>query len=236
MRSPARAWHTATFLVCSTALVLQFVTAPPRHIGAATRLGQLLEYFTVDGLVLMCVSAGLLVGGVWADRAAVRVLRFVAVTSMCVMTVVYATLINSGPAGQDTSAFGVHALPHYVVPVMAVVGWVAFGPRGWVDGRAVYAAVVWPIAWFCVVFVRGESTDYYPYRFMNPETIGYPRVAVNVALVLLTVAAVALLGVVLDRRPVSARVRRAPHLRSDRPRVRSRLARRSNRGRAQDAA
>jgi hypothetical protein len=202
----ARGYHALTFATCSVALVLQFLTTPPRPIATSLRLSRLVEYFTVDSLVVVCISTGLLAADAWADRAFVRRLRFVGVTSMAVLTIVYATLIHQGPGAQNTSAFGIHALPHYVIPVMVILGWFAFGPTGWVDRQAAALSVLFPVAWTTVALTRGAVTGYYPYRFMDVEAIGLPRACVNLAGVFTLVVATTLIGVRLDRRRQARRV------------------------------
>jgi hypothetical protein len=69
-------------------------------------------------------------------------------------------------------------LLHVVVPLLAVVGWVAFGPRGRVRGRDVLAALVFPVVWLGYTLVRGAVTGFYPYPFLDVDDRGYAAVAV----------------------------------------------------------
>jgi hypothetical protein len=196
----AQMWNWLTFLAALVALVLQFALPPPIPMGEMHRLGQLVEYFTVDTLLLLTVSTGLLAMGIGLGRTAIRELRFIAIAAVCTMTVVYATLLG-GQAGQN-SFHGLtdHALPHYAIPLLAVTGWAVFGPRGWVSRRAVVASVAWPIGWFVVALLRGSLSGYYPYAFMDLRVLGYVHVLANILVVLAIVLGVAAAGFLLDSR------------------------------------
>jgi DMSO reductase anchor subunit len=192
-----RTWHFATFLAALAALILQFTSAP---INAEAQVSDLIEYFTVDCLVILTASTGFLAFGVWHDRRIVRDLRFVAVTSMTAMTVVYATMVRGAAGTQSWAEFSRHAAPHYLLPTICVGGWALFGPRGWVDRRSVAWAILWPVGWCCAAFVRGGLTGYYPYRFMDLNAIGYVRTTINLLAVLGIVSATAAAGLALDSR------------------------------------
>ena len=69
-------------------------------------------------------------------------------------------------------------LLHVVVPLLAVVGWIAFGPRGRVQGGDVLGALVFPVAWLVYTLVRGAATGFYPYPFLDVGEQGYAAVAV----------------------------------------------------------
>ena len=56
---------------------------------------------------------------------------------------------------------------HQVTPIVTVLVWLVFGPRGWITGRTVLAAMVIPIAWIVWVMVRGSITSTYPYGFVT---------------------------------------------------------------------
>lgn len=209
MRPPpgcARSVHALTFVCALVALVLQFTSAPPRPIGGMRRASQLVEYFTVDSLFLLSISTGLLAFGVGSHVAVVRRLRYVSVVSLSVTTTIYATMIHGGPASQDTSPLGAHAVAHYALPVLAVGAWCLLGPRGWVDRKAVMAAIAWPVCWLCAAVLRGSVSGYYPYRFMDPRAVGYQRATGDLVLVLVVVVVTAMSGLAVD----SQLSRRAP--------------------------
>ncbi len=74
-------------------------------------------------------------------------------------------------------------LLHTVSPILGVVGWLVFGPRGQTSPRIVLMTLLFPLAWGAFTLIRGEIVGFYPYPFMNVTDHGYARVAVNLALV-----------------------------------------------------
>jgi len=83
-------------------------------------------------------------------------------------------------------------LLHTVVPVMAVAGWLMFGPRGRTSRRVMWLSVLFPVAWLAFTLLRGAAVGFYPYPFIDVVHLGYGRVLVNcvwVAVLYLGVAA-----------------------------------------------
>ena len=91
-------------------------------------------------------------------------------------------------------------LVHTAVPVLAVAGWLLFGPRRLTSARVAWLSLLFPLAWIAFTLIRGAGWHWYPYPFIDVTTLGYGKVALNcvwVALLLLGLAAGATL---LDRR------------------------------------
>lgn len=95
----------------------------------------------------------------------------------------------------DSWAQLANQLQHTVVPALAVVGWLSFGPRGRTSTRVVRWSVLFPLAYMVFTAVRGPlASDWYPYPFVDVDALGYARVGVNalwVALLFVSVAAAA---------------------------------------------
>ena len=68
-------------------------------------------------------------------------------------------------------------LLHVVVPILAVLGWLLFGPRPRVTLRIIRLSLVWPITWVIVTFAIGAVTGWYPYLFLDVGVRGVPAVA-----------------------------------------------------------
>ena len=58
-------------------------------------------------------------------------------------------------------------LLHIVVPVLCLVGWLVFGPRGLIATRDVWGFLVVPVGWLLYTLVRGTFVDWYPYPFVD---------------------------------------------------------------------
>lgn len=96
-------------------------------------------------------------------------------------------------------------LLHTVVPIMAVVGWIMFGPRDLTSGRIAKLTVLFPAAYMVFTLIRGALVDFYPYPFADVNEIGYARVIINGAWVSLLFVAVAAAATALDKRLTGGR-------------------------------
>jgi hypothetical protein len=91
-------------------------------------------------------------------------------------------------------------LLHYVVPSAYLACWLLFFPKAafrWVS------ALEWsapPLAYLFCVMIRGAITGFYPYPFLDPVTLGYRRVALNVALIICAFIFVCLILIAVSRR------------------------------------
>ncbi|TQM81157.1 hypothetical protein FHX81_3518 [Saccharothrix saharensis] len=80
---------------------------------------------------------------------------------------------------------------HRLSPVLAVLGWLLFGPRPRIDWSTIAKALlIWPVLWILYTFVHGAITDWYPYPFLDVTEVGFGTALRN-ALLVPAVAAVA---------------------------------------------
>ena len=70
-------------------------------------------------------------------------------------------------------------LLHIVVPLLCLVGWLVFGPRGLITPRDVGAFLVVPVGWLVYTLVRGAFVDWYPYPFVDVDEHGLATVLVT---------------------------------------------------------
>ncbi len=203
----ARWWHAVTFVVAVSALVLQLwlvligvrvlvdVEVPPLPV----RLGRFVSYFTIQSNLLVAVVAGRLTRDPGSDGRLFRVLRLDAVVAIAVTGIVHYVALRPLLLLSGASWWADLGL-HVMVPLLAVAGWVAFGPRPRVDLRTAAWAIVWPPLWLGWTLIIGAITGWYPYPFLNAGVLGYPRVLVTSLVV--TVVFLVLIGLVavVDRR------------------------------------
>ncbi|HEY8788778.1 MAG TPA: Pr6Pr family membrane protein [Actinopolymorphaceae bacterium] len=88
---------------------------------------------------------------------------------------------------------------HVVVPLMAVIGWVAFGPRFRITARTILAVTIWPIAYMIGVAVYGEIANWYAYPFIDVSKHGYPTVILTGVVILAFLLALAGIAAFVDR-------------------------------------
>ena len=63
-------------------------------------------------------------------------------------------------------------LLHVAVPLLAVIGWVAFGPRDRVRRSDLLPSLAFPVLWLAYTLVRGAVTGFYPYPFVDAAGLG----------------------------------------------------------------
>lgn len=184
-RLVARLWHGVTFVVGLFALVAQLILAiqgvrvlvdvdPP---SLSERLIRLVGYFTIQANVLVTATALTLVRDPERDGRWWRVVRVAALVGITITGIVHWFFLRPLLDLSGWSSL-CDTLLHVVVPVLAVVGWLMFGPRPRVVLRDWLLALIWPAAWLAYTMVRGMVTGFYPYPFLNVSELGAASVAV----------------------------------------------------------
>lgn len=174
--SLARGWHGLTAAVAGFALLAQAILAvsgaavlvPEQRANAWIRAGRLVSYFTVQSNVLVFVAVAV-VALAWAparDGGWFRAVRLAGLVGIAVTGIVHFFLLRPLLDLHGWSAL-CDALLHLVVPIMAILGWAAFGPRPRIDRRAIVIAFAWPIAWLAWTLGVGGATGWFPYPFLN---------------------------------------------------------------------
>jgi len=178
----ARAWFATTAAAVLAGLVIQVLVTASLDEGHFTSVGSrvanLLFFFTIESNLIVGVTTLLL--ALRADRAstAFRVFRLTGVVAIAIVGVVYHLLL-AGLYELTPWATVADVLLHTVVPILAVTGWLLFGPRGQTSRRIALLALVFPVCWLAVTLVRGPIVDWYPYPFIDVDRLGYPRVLLN---------------------------------------------------------
>ena len=211
----ARLWHLTTFGVAFFALVTQTILVisgtgvlvdddPPAR---PERIVRLLGYFTIQSNLLVAVSTFGLARDPQRDGRVWRVVRLAGLVGITVTGIVHWFLLRplldltGWPALCDL-------LLHVAVPLLAVFGWLAFGPRPRVTSGALLWTVAWPVAWLAYTLVRGTFTGFYPYPFLDLGVRSGASVAVACLGVTGLILVVALLVRLADRRlPVPSSLR-----------------------------
>lgn len=181
----ARAWHLLTALVAAVALTLQLIlivrggrvlseTYPP---DLGERLLRFVAYFTVESNALVLATTARLARDPAYDGPRWRVVRIAAISGITVTGLVHWFLLRP-LLHLDGADLVADRLLHVVVPVLAFVGWLLFGPRPRMDWSACLRAAVWPIGWLVVMLVSGALTGWYPYPFLDHRVHGWDHVAI----------------------------------------------------------
>ena len=180
------------------ALVIAAVSAHGRSWldGIVTALG----FFTVLTNAIVAVIAGACAirgeAGTLLTRPATRAAVMVYIL---VVGVIFAVLL----AGLRPLA-GVHLVVddvmHRVVPVLFVLYWLFFVPKGTLRWREPLFWLIYPALYVAYSLFYGAATGRYMYPFADVNALGYPRALMNAAVILAFFLALGLATVFLDRR------------------------------------
>jgi hypothetical protein len=204
-RSAARVWWAVTALVVAVALVVQVRATLRLDEGFfdsdAERVANIFVFFTIWSNILVGITSAVLAARPEQPSVVFRSVHLASVLMIAVTGIVFQVALSDIHDLQGKAAAADHLL-HKVVPALAVVGWLVFGPRRTVTTEVVRGAVVIPVVWLAFTLVRGPlASDFYPYPFVDVADLGYARVLVNVAVV-----AVLFVGLALGARALDARL------------------------------
>lgn len=169
-------------------LFLDTATAQGRTVPGV--IVQFFSYFTIlsNSLAVLCYLAP--GGRGFFGRPGVQsaVALYIAVVGL-----VYALVLERlwSPTGLQ---FAVDAALHYAAPVLYLGYWLLFVDKAGLRLARVPLWLVFPVAYCGYALLRGAFTGIYPYPFLEAGTLGYARVAGNVAML---VALFLVLGLVL---------------------------------------
>lgn len=209
----ARSWHGVLALLVVLAIALQLFiayrvpggpgvseTGLLEGTGWTGRFIRALSSYDVQCAILAGVVAVLIVLDPTRDRPMFRAVRLTALIGTTLASVVYTAVLSEDQTPTGYAETTSSALLHYVIPVATVIGWVLVRSATRIDGRAVVASLVFPLAWVAYSLVRGEVSHWYPYPFIDVAALGYTRVAVNLVAVLCLQVAIALAFASVDKR------------------------------------
>ena len=193
---------TAAVVLCG--IVVQLVVTANGTEGFFAdnpeRVFNVFAYFTIQSNLLLGGTTLLL--ALQPDRpqnTLFRTLRLNGMLCIAVTGIVYHLVLAADDDPQGWAAVA-NFLLHTAAPVIGVLGWLLFGPRGFTDRRIVAWSIVYPLLWLVFTLVRGEFVGFYPYPFVNVDEHGYGRVLLNCLLVAILFLALAAGATSLDRR------------------------------------
>ena len=205
----ARVWFAATALLALLAVTLQLPGAAAETGGYFTepwhKVLNVFAYFTIQSNLLVGVTSLLL--AIRPDRPSTmfRVLRLTGVLAITVTGVVFHLLLAHLVEPTGVGAF-TNLLTHTAVPVLAVLGWLLFGPRG-TTWPVVGLTLLLPLAWFAFTLVRGAAVGgFYPYPFLDVDELGLAQVLLNGLGIAGAWVALAVVARLADRALTSGRV------------------------------
>jgi hypothetical protein len=105
--------------------------------------------------------------------------ELMAVTSIMFVCIVYNVLLAArwDPQGWQKVA---DVVVHNIVPVLFLIFW-SLRPHGGLNWRDAAFAATWPLGYAIYGLTRGALDGFYPYFFMDPTTLSYGQIAINLA-------------------------------------------------------
>jgi hypothetical protein len=184
------------------ALALQFHIVVDRVLAEGGPLAEAVirfaSYFTVTTNTLVAV---LLTRSLIRSPAA-RIPRAstmsAATVYIVIVGVIYYALLSKSWNPQGVRLIANVGL-HYVMPAVMIVYWLLFVPKG--ETRWGHAGwwLIYPVVFFAYTLAEGLRVNWYPYPFIDVTTLGYMRVMINGAALLVFFYVLNLIMIALDK-------------------------------------
>ncbi len=156
----------------------------------------MLRFFTITtNLLVAVVFSGLALG-----RSSFRspaLLGFVTL-SISLVGILFSLLLR-GLVELSGSAKLADFILHDLSPILAVLFWLIFAPKGGLQGRHAWFWMLYPLGYFGYAVARGAVDNKYPYPFMNVAEIGWAKTATNAVLITLVFLVAGYALIWLDR-------------------------------------
>jgi hypothetical protein len=179
---------------------ISIITATSMVIDNDGSLVNMYSYFTIQSNLLMLISAVLL--AIKPDRSGLvfEAVRMAGLVGITVTGVVFATVLE-GAIELEGQELWNDRIFHYIVPAMAVIGYLLLRPRT-VFHKSAYLFLLWPLAWIAFTLIRAEVADPrfrgehgttmpVPYDFLDIDAKGGGSVMLACVVVLLLTFALA---------------------------------------------
>jgi|SRR5450432_1119038 hypothetical protein len=93
----------------------------------------------------------------------------------------------------------VNELLHSFIPILFVLYWLIFVPKAALQWKNTLPWMIYPIVYFLCVLVRGAWSGFYPYPFIDVNTLGYTHVLLNDAGLIIAFLLLSLLFVAIGK-------------------------------------
>ncbi|MFZ1362420.1 MAG: Pr6Pr family membrane protein [Candidatus Nanopelagicales bacterium] len=156
-------------------------------------------YFTIASNITVAVVCIILMTNPHKRGKVFDVFRVFSLVAIIITGIVYNAILRAEADPVGFSAFNTNIV-HVFVPIMAVVGWLFFGPRIKFAWKTVWACAGIGLIWLVFTFIRGAFINWYPYPFLNVDYLGYPK-AIGACVGILVIAILLACGILaLDKK------------------------------------
>ena len=152
--------------------------------GGPERIMDLLSYFTIWSQLVVGIVMTVLYRNPQRASKWVQVFHIDALLMITVTGVVYNLLIGPKFPPQGLNQIS-SPIEHTLTPLLMVLVFLFFGPRGWFNTKNVVRALLLPISYIFYTLIRGAIINKYPYDFFDVGASGYAFVITFVMGILL---------------------------------------------------
>lgn len=96
--------------------------------------------------------------------------------------------------------FIVDELLHTVIPILCIIFWWKYARTKALKWKDAYPWLIYPLVYIFIILIRGASSGFYPYPFIDVNTIGYAKVFLNSAILAVCFLGISLLFIGIGRR------------------------------------
>lgn len=141
------------------------------QVGASHSVPNFFSYFTnLSNLVAASVLLLCAFNVRSNNQGSMTLARYVSAVNMTLVGLVFAVLLRDVDLGALLP--WVNFVLHYVMPVGVVLDWLANPPALKLHSNSHLLALLLPAFYLAYVLLRGASTGWYPYPFLNPAKVG----------------------------------------------------------------
>ncbi|PJZ65275.1 hypothetical protein CH371_12815 [Leptospira wolffii] len=154
-------------------------------------------FFTTQSNLILGVTNLFLALGTTKDSRSLPIWRLVGVINILITGIVFNFILP----GREREAFAeaTSFIEHALNPILGILGWIVFGPAGFVTLPRILLAACVPILYAIFTLVRGAIILWYPYNILDVTRLGYGGVSVNIIGIFILFLAIAGVLALLDR-------------------------------------
>jgi hypothetical protein len=177
----ARLWFGATAVLVLVGLVIQFPVSYNNEgffFEGSAAAWNVLSFFTIQSNIIVGITCAMLAVRLDWSSTVFKVFRLIGIVGITITGIVFHVAISS-LLDLDTWGQAANQIQHTAVPIVAVLGWLMFGPRGLTSPSIVRWSLLFPALYMVFSAIRGEIVGFYPYHFADVGDLGYVRVIIN---------------------------------------------------------
>jgi len=180
-------------------ILVQNTTAKGDNVAGA--IVTYFSFFTILTNLLVAISFTAQVG--WSHHAVGQFFSRPAVKAgltlyITIVGIIYSLLLRRlwQPKGSQKIA---DMLLHDLIPILVIVCWLAFEPKGKLKWKDALWWMIYPALYLAYSLIRGAVSHTYPYPFIDVAKLGWKQVLINASFLTLAFLSLGLMYIAIDR-------------------------------------